>query len=524
MVDGPPSEELGKTAKLSQEAAKDVGTVAKGGAIQIAGQISDRGLAFFYGAAALEILGTSGFGLYRQVTQVLTLAAQLGLAGFNYAAMRFITLARAQKRHTEVRGIARVALTAAAIGSAIVVAAVLLGAEPLARSFADSDKDVSTFARLLRIGAPYIPLFALMQVLRYCTQAYKTMVPSVVAGSIVKPGARFLIGVAFLFAGYSLTGAVTSLVISGALGMLVAGWFFLRMLTEEERTGTAGPDTSGIVRFALPQAGASLFGVQTLGMGILMLGWLSGDADVALFAVALSLQGPGTVFLGGIVNIWAPVVSDLHARGDIARLNSLYKTINRWIATFSFPLFAVMIIEGDIFLRTFFPNAYPGAVTVVALIAVGNLFYTGTGPTGYVISMTGHPGVNFANSIAAVVLYGLLGWWIVPEHGAVGMAAVDAIVTALVNSARVVQAKLLVGVQPFGRSFFKPVTATLVGAAFLFVWSRFAQGEWLLEWTGIGVAALVYIGVLRVLGLDAEEREVWERIRKRGFKRGKGGA
>ena len=262
--------------------------------------------------------------------------------------------------------------------------------------------------------------------------------------------------------------------------------------------------------------------IQSLGLGILVLGAFSTDPQVALFAVALSLQGSGTVFLGGIVNIWAPVVSDLHARGDIARLDSLYKTINRWIATFSFPLFAVMIIEGDIFLRTFFPNVFPGAVAVVAFVALGNLFYTGTGPTGYVISMTGRPGVNFANSIVAVLLYGVLGWYIVPKHGAVGMAVVDAIVTAAINSVRVVQAKLLVGVQPFGRSFYKPVTATLVAGAVLFAWSRVAQGSWPLEWAGIAGAAVVYLAILKMLGLDPEEREVWERIRKRAFKRGRG--
>ena len=521
MGDDPIAGEQLKTAKLSREAASDVGTVAKGGAVQIAGQVTERSLSFFYKAIALEILGRGGLGLYSQVIQLLALGGQLALAGFNYASMRFITLARAQSRPGGVRGAIRVGIFAAAIGSLVVMVVLAFAASPLSRVFADTAADRSNFARLLRIGIAYVPLFALMQVLRYCTQAYKTMVPSVVAGSIVKPATRFLVGFALLLAGYSVAGAITSMVIAGAVGALVAGWFLSRMLTQEEKAATPLHEVGPMVRFALPQGGASLFGVQTLGMGILILGWMSGDAQVAFFSVALSLQGPGNVFLGGIVNIWAPVVSDLHARGDIARLDSLYKTINRWIATFSFPLFAVMIIEGDIFLRTFFPNAFPGGVAVVALLAAGNLFYTGTGPTGYVISMTGRPGVNFANSVAGVVLYALLGWWLVPEHGAVGMAAVDAIVTALINSVRVVQAKVLVGVQPFGRSFFKPVAATLGASAFLLAWSRFAQGEWALEWTGIVIAGVVYLGLLKLMGVDPEEREVWQRIRKRAFKRGR---
>ncbi len=505
---------------LSKEAAKDVGTVAKGGAVQIVGQASDRSLRFFFTAAALALLGPGGYGLYRQISQLLALAGQVALAGFNYATMRFITLARAQKRFGAVRGAAGVGIWSTLIASAVVLVVLFVWAEPISSNFADTG-DVSAFARLLRIGALYVPLFALMQVLRYCTQAYKTMVPSVVAGTIVQPGAKLVIGVGLILAGFSTTGAVASLPISAGIATAVAGWYFVRMLTPEERAAKPVREFGPMIRFALPQGGSSLLGVQSLGLGILVLGAFGTDVQVAFFAVGLSLQGPGSVFLGGIVNIWAPVVSDLHAKGEMARLDSLYKTINRWIATFSLPVFVVMMIEADLFIRTFFPKAFPGAVTVAVILVAGNLFYVGTGPTGYVISMTGHPGVNFANSVVAVALYVVLGAIVVPEHGAVGMAVVDAGVTAIINSVRVVQAKILVGVQPFGRSYMKPVIGTLAGSAVLFTWSRFADGEWPLEVAGIVMGAVVYLLVLRAFGLDPEERLVWERIRKRAFKRGK---
>ncbi|HWL65963.1 MAG TPA: oligosaccharide flippase family protein [Actinomycetota bacterium] len=502
---------------LTQEAARDVGTVAKGGAIQIVGQMSERGLGFLFHAATLQLLGPGGFGLLRQVEQLLTIAGQLGLTGFNYAVMRFITLARAAKQPGGVRGAAQVGMAGALIGSAIVVIGLLTGTDLVSERFADPG-DVAAFSRLLWIGAAYVPLFGILQVLRYSTQAYRTMVPSVVAGSIVKPVTRTVIGVGLVLAGFSVAGAVVSLVISAAIGTVVAGWFFLRMITAEERAATPKRAVGPMIRFALPQGGSSLFGIQSLGLGILLLGALNTDAEVAFFAVGLGLQGPGNIFLGGIVNIWAPVVSDLHARGDIARLDSLYKTINRWVATFSFPVFAAMIIEADLFIRTFFPKAFPGAVAVAIILAAGNLFYVGTGPTGYVISMTGRPGVNFANSVVGVVLYLILGIIFVPKYGAIGMAIVDSSVTVVINSARVVQAKVLVGVQPFGRSYIKPVAATLAGSAVTFAFSFFADEKWPLEVTGIALGGIVFVLVLRVMGLDPEEQHVWQRIKERAFK------
>jgi O-antigen/teichoic acid export membrane protein len=303
---------------------------------------------------------------------------------------------------------------------------------------------------------------------------------------------------------------------------VVAGIFLARMLTDAERRVKGKEPAGPMVRFGLLQMGASILGIKSLGLGILMLGWLQDDLQVGLFAAALALQGPANVFLGGIVNIWAPVVSDLYEKGAIDRLGSLYQTINRWIVTFSFPVLAVLIIEPDLLVRLFAGREGIGAASVVAVLAIGNFFYTGTGPTGYLISMTGRPGVNFLNSAVAVVVFVALGMAVVPQHGALGMAVVDAVVSALINTARVIQAKFLVGIQPFGRTFYKPVVATAVGAAVflalkLLPWATTAAGI-----ARIAVAAIVYVLVLRLLGLDPEEEHVLERIKARVWRRSRG--
>ncbi|HEX2296884.1 MAG TPA: oligosaccharide flippase family protein [Actinomycetota bacterium] len=502
---------------LTDEAARDVRVVAKGGAIQVFGQITQRSLSFFFTAIAIQLMGRAGYGVYRVVAQVLGIAAQLGLAGFNYAAMRFITRARATGDPGGVRGAARVAIRGALIGSAVVAAAVLAGADLLAERFPEVGESRSDLAALFRLAAPYVPLFALLQVLRYCTQAYKTMVPSVVAGNVVQPGVRFALGIALLVAGFQAAAMLTTLMVSVAVAAVVAAWYFVRLMSAEERAARPRASAREMIRFALPQGGASMLGVQSLGLGILVLGAYRGDVAVTLFAAALSLQGMGSVFLGGIVNIWAPVVSDLHSKGAIDRLESLYQTINRWIATFSFPVFAALIVAPDVFLELFFPKA-TAAGAAVAIVALGNLFYTGTGPTGYVLSMTGRPGVNLVNSVAGVALYVGLGAWLVPRHGVVGMAVVDALVTALVNTARVVEAKILVGVQPFGRSFAKPVLATLVGAAFLLAWRAIPGDVVWVDAAGVLAAAAVYLAFLKRLGVDPEEQVVLDGIRRRGAK------
>lgn len=505
---------------LSGAAARDVEVIAKGGGVQIAGQLSQRLLTFFFGPFATRILGTAGFGAYTQVTRVLAIAGQLGLSGFNYAAMRFIARARATGDVAGVRGAARVALAGTTIASTVVLVAMVVGSDPIAGLFEPEQVLRNEMSDLLKLGAAYVPLFAYMQVLRYCTQAYKTMVPSVIAGNVVQPAFRFLVGVGFLLAGFAVAGAVTSLVISMAAGAVAAAYFYRRMLTPEERSASPAADRRAVVGFALPQAGASLLGIQSLGLGVIVLGVISDRTDVGLFGVALALQAPGGIFLSGIVNIWAPVVSDLYEKDAIDRLGSLYQTISRWVATFSFPVFAALVLEPDLFIGVYAGPKFTEAASVVAVLALGNFFYAGTGPTGYVISMTGRPGINFGNSVVAVGLYVLLGILVVPHHGPIGMAWVDTGVTAFINTARVLEARILVGIQPFGRSYLKPVTATVAGAAVLLLWRLWPGDPIWLEIAGLTVAGLVYIGVLRLLGVDAEERHVWQRIKSRALRHG----
>ena len=516
------TEEPGPDRGLSKDRADDVSTVAKGGAVQVAGQISQRMFSFLFSAIAFRGLGPVNYGLYRIAVQVLTIAGQLALAGYNYAAMRWIARARAAKNPGGVKGAARVGIAGAIIGSIVVSAGLLAFADPI-MSAVGSEADVGTLTELLRVGTIYVPLFAMLQVLRYCTQGYKTMVPSVVAGNIVQPAFRFVIGTAILGFGVfvwdvsrqTLTVAVLlTLALSYGVGALVARWYFSRMMSDEERSSTPHGEPRAMTKFALPQAGASLLGIQTLGLGILMLGRYAGPEEVAAFAIALSLQGPANVFLGGIVNIWAPMVSDLHERGEMARLDSLYKTINRWIFTFSFPVTLSLLIVPDLYVRLFAGEQGTAAVSLVAVLAIGNLFYTGTGPTGYLISMTGHPHINLINSALSVVAYVVLGAFIVPEHGALGMAAVDAGVTAAVNVVRVIQAWRLLGVQPYGPTFFKPVVAGLAGGALLLAVRLLFGSAILVLFAGLVVGAIVYVIALKLLGLDDEERVVLNGIRR----------
>ena len=78
--------------------------------------------------------------------------------------------------------------------------------------------------------------------------------------------------------------------------------------------------------------------------------------------------------------------------------------------------------------------------------------------------MTGHTRVKLLNSALSVALAIGLNWILIPPMGIVGaaLAAVGSI--AIVNILRLLQVRLLVGVQPYDTSWLKPIAAGLAAA------------------------------------------------------------
>jgi O-antigen/teichoic acid export membrane protein len=508
-------DESPRAEDLSRESATDVTTLAKGGALQMLGRVSSRVLGFAFIALAVRILGAGKYGLYREVTQVLLISATLAPGGFQFAAVRFIARARALHRPGAVRGSATVAVWGGATVSILVFIGLILLAKPIADHFAQDVSKQGELAHLLRLGALFVPLYSMTLVLLYCTQGYRTLLPTTTVNDVGLPLLRFALGTSAILLGLEVAGLVGALVISAALALVGALWFYRRLLTDEERSATPHREVGPIVRFALLLGASNLFSTQSLGLGIILLGIFSTDRNVGLFAVALALQAAGGVFLQSLVGIWAPVVTKVYEEGDIPRLQSLYQAITRWIVTMAFPVYAALMVLPDFFGRLLAGHNGADAAPLIVVLAIGNIFYAGTGPSGHILNMTGRPRVTLINSIAAVILYIALGWLLVPRYGAIAMAGVDAGITALINLTVVLEGRILVGVHPYGRSFLKPLSATMAFGLFLLLWRTIVGRDLALEGVGLVLGLVIYVGLLWKFGMDPEERYVFGRIKQR---------
>lgn len=510
---------------ISGVSAADLRTVAKGTIIQFLGTATNRASGVFFVAIAIRLLGAVGFGVYRQVAQVLMTMCTVASLGFDVALLRSVAQARAKGDSNSIRRATRTAVSVVTAVSLALFLILFIAADSVAGVFADQPARQDEMRFLIRLGAAYVPLMALAQLLSAGTTGYKTVVPSVLIGNILQPVSLLVLSILAILAGYGVGGAIGGLVASGLVALLAAIWFYRRLLPPDGGlTSDASWSLRSMAAFALPRAGANALRLGTA--GVLLMGWLGSDREVALLTVALSLQSVALIFPQASLSIWKPMVVDLVEREETERMRSLYQTVTRWVASGSFGFILALVVLPEPFVELLGGRGIQDAALLTSIVAVGTLFQVASGPCGMLITMAGFPIINLLNSVVVTALYIVAAWIFVPTHGVIGMAVIHGAATAASNLVLVVAAKRLTGLQPFGWSFLKPVLATGLAAVLLLAWRIVFERGVLLDLTGLVVASALYGLTLWLAGFDREDRIVYERIvvRLREFRFGKRGS
>lgn len=491
----------------------DIRAVAKGSIIQFVGSGTSRAAGLLLVAITIRLLGAVGFGVYRQVSQLLMTTSLIATLGFDGALLRSIAQARAREERGAIRDATRKAVIAVTIVAVGLFLAFYFSAYPIAGVFADTSAQQSEMAFLLRLGAAFVPVFALAKLLSTGMMGFKTVLPSVLVVDVLQPVSLLLFSTVAIVAGYGVAGAVGGLLASAVIALMMAAWFYRRLVPSERRLSSPTSSLRSMAGFALPRAGARA--LRLAGFGTILLGILGTDRDVALFAVATSLQGLALIFPQAFLSIWQPIVVDLVERDETDRLGAIYQTVNRWTASGSFLFMVGLVVLPEPFVQILGGSAVQEATVLTSIIAFGTLFQVGTGPCGMLVTMAGYPIINLLNSIGIMLLYMLAAWLVVPTHGVLGMAIIHAGTTTVGNLVLVTAAKGLTGLQPFGRGFLKPLAATFAAGLALLAWRALVARSMPLDLLGLTLAVALYCGSLWVAGMDEEDWIIYERIRAR---------
>ncbi len=144
-----------------------------------------------------------------------------------------------------------------------------------------------------------------------------------------------------------------------------------------------------------------------------------------------------------------------------AHSGSMLKTVTYWNVSVSLPVFMCLLLLAHPLLGLF-GGAYAKGTAALVILAAGQVFNTATGPLGQMINMSGRAYVTLVNNgvVAALNVGACL--LLIPRYGVTGAALSTTGAVTLVNLIKLVQVRLIFGVNPFDRRSARPVLAAAV--------------------------------------------------------------
>jgi O-antigen/teichoic acid export membrane protein len=260
------------------------------------------------------------------------------------------------------------------------------------------------------------------------------------------------------------------------------------------------------IAYCRPRAPSALLAQALFWADLFVLAHYEHGAPLDAYAAAGRVSQLVLLFLTSANLIFAPFTADLHARGERARLDALFKQATRWALAGTLPAAIVLAVAAPEVLQAFGPDYAQGA-TPLRIMLAGQTVNVATGGVAFVLIMVGLTGLDLADNVLAAIVLLALAFPLASADGPTGAAIASATALAGVNAVRLWQVWRRVGIQPFDGAYLR-LAIPAVGCAAAAVAARSAasgQRWWLILAVTVAAGLAAYV-VLLPAGLTVPER------------------
>src|SRR2546421_3625754 len=419
--------------------------------------------------------GPGGYGLYTLSLSLVNLISATFNLGLDDAMVRYVAIYRGKQQPKSLRGLLIFCTTLAGLAG-ITGALLLLFFTPslvthwiALKQHHVADKDLLNRAiALLQLMAPLIPLMT-MQVMWFAgLRGFKAFKWRVLTTGILQPSLQIILLVLVLIffrAKDGITAVAVALFISTMFNTVLNLYFLFRQV---ERVATSEPEhyevrewlTFASFNFLTTIIDTVLDSIDT----ILLAAFGVTEVAIGQYGAAIRLGNFIAMPLLSINNVFAPTIAELHSKGELQKLESMFKLMTRWSVMFSLPIFLMMVLFAPYLLALPGPG-FVAAWPLLVAFSVGSMINAGTGAVGYMLLMTGYQRLSFLNSLVAVVVNIVLGILLTPRYGAIGTAISTGVAICALNFMRVLQVRVILKMHPYRWDVLKPIAAGVISAA-----------------------------------------------------------
>jgi O-antigen/teichoic acid export membrane protein len=500
--------------------------VARGGLLNLAGSVVASVVTIGLTLVVTRNTAKGTAGVVFAATSFFLIAATIGKLGTQTSLVYFVSRLRALGRHDLVRPTIRMGLGPVVVVSSVMAVALWVAAPTLGPHLIKDDELGVTNA--LRGLALFLPLAALSDSLLAAGRGLRAMVPTVAVERLGRPLTQLLFTVVAVVAGWKTAADLSTAWAAPYLFSAVAAGLWLQVLLRrrDRRDRDVPPsDEPGVTRrqfwaFSGPRALTSIVQLALQRLDIVLIAALLGPAPAAVYTAASRFLVVGQLSNQAIAMSAEPRLGHLLAIGDVAGARTIYRATTAWLMIVAWPLYLLALPFAHSVL-SLFGRGYTEGTTVVAILAGAMLVATACGMVDMLLNMAGRTTWTLANNVSALVVMVGLDVLLIPRMGIEGAAVGWAAAILTRNLVPLVQLKVSLGLDPFGRA--SGVVAVLAALCFglLPLLARLAFGDSLPALLGAtAVGSALYVGGLvaqrRVLQLDLMLASVRRRPREDG--------
>jgi O-antigen/teichoic acid export membrane protein len=501
------------------ETRQDLTTLARGGALNLAGAVATGLLHFALLVIVTRGLGAQGTGAFYEAVALFLILSSAATLGSDVGLSRMVPRFRALGRARDLRrGLAVGLWPVAAVGCLLGLLTWVYAAE-LADVFSrHGEAETAQLADFIRTFAAFVPVSALSLAVFAATRGFATMRPTVYLDKIVRPALQPLLMLPVILAGAGST--VIALAYLGPyLPALAAGlvWMWLLLRRAERRHEGAPvlqrPRSLGRLwgefwRFTGPRGLAAVFQTTSLWLNTLLIGALRSTKEAGVYAASSRYLAMAAMAAVAIRQVLAPKLSELLARRSTERAAAAYQTTTSWMVALNWPIYLALLTFGPALLQVFGRDFAGGDVVLVVLSAT-MLVATAAGPVDVVLLMGGRSAWNLANTVIALAANLALNFALTPRYGLAGAAVAFAAGILLNNLLPLVQVWRSMGLHPFGPGTGVAAALSAVSFGLVGLVLRAVAGPTV---AGFVVYAVVSCGLYAVLLWRFRDRLEWEAL------------
>jgi O-antigen/teichoic acid export membrane protein len=340
-----------------------------------------------------------------------------------------------------------------------------LFAEPLANMLSAAPRDRAHLPTAIAVFAWALPLWTFVEVATSAARARRAFGPEIRLRIFWEQVARLAFAVGFFALGVQSLGLLlahlASLVLTALLAARLLGRYY------DPRLLLTAPTSPRLSRellktgFALLPSAISRRLFNDLPAILLNLTFpgARGATAAGLFGIARKVSSIPLIVRQAFQYVLAPLAA-AQAAHDRAGVAAIYGFAMRLSTAFVVPLSALLMLTASDILSAFAPEA-AAALPLLVILVLGRAAEAIVGPATPVVEMTGHRILPLVNSAIGLGAWALFGAWLVPAHGATGMAWAVSAGTVLIAWAATVELRITDGIMAFETPAIVTLAVTL---------------------------------------------------------------